>query len=90
MIDFGGHLIHLREKVKDYIDLSSSGNFYEAINQLYEILRWAETRNDAEAVLMTDIIHFSQEGSLGQEKDGDEHKEALFDRIFRATTGRLI
>lgn len=59
MIDFGGQLIHMREQVKDYVDLSATGSFYEAINQLYEVLRWAETREDAQAVLMTDIIYLS-------------------------------
>jgi hypothetical protein len=41
--------------VKYYIDISEKGSYSEAINQLYEILRWAETREDAKAVLITNI-----------------------------------
>jgi len=41
--------------VKYYIDISENGSYSEAINQLYEILRWAETREDAKAVLITNI-----------------------------------
>lgn len=32
IIDFAGQLLHLREQVKDYADLSASGSFSEAIN----------------------------------------------------------
>jgi len=87
IIDFGGQLKHLREQVKDYVDMSAEGSFTAAIGQLYDVLRWAETREDARAVLIADIIHFAEVGRLGGEMQGSEHKEALFDRIFRATTG---
>lgn len=90
IIDFAGQLLHLREHVKDYADLSASGSFFEAISNLYDILRWAETHKDAQAVLIVDLLHFQQTGAIGQDQEGNEHKEALFDRIYRATTGRLI
>ena len=55
LIDFGGYQIDLKDQVKYYIDISENGSYSEAINQLYEILRWAETREDAKAVLITNI-----------------------------------
>lgn len=44
------------QKVKHYIDMSPSGSYLEAINNLYDVLRWAETREDSDAVLITNIL----------------------------------
>ena len=55
LIDFGGYQFDLKDQVKYQIDISENGSYSEAINQLYEILRWAETREDAKAVLITNI-----------------------------------
>ena len=90
IIDFAGQLLQLREHVKDYADLSASGSYVEAIGNLYDILRWAETHTDAQAVLIVDLLHFQETGAVALDQEGNEHKEALFDRIYRATSGRLI
>lgn len=39
-----------------YIDMSPRGNYIEAINNIYDVLRWAETKNDAKTVLITHIF----------------------------------
>lgn len=39
-----------------YIDLSAGASTVEAISNIYDALRWAETREDAKAVLITDLI----------------------------------
>ena len=89
LIDFGQSLICERSKVQHYIDLSEDGSYLEAINKVYEILRWAETKQDAKIVLIANILQMSLD-----EKDdkghGEEHKEALYDRIYRATSGKSI
>ena len=76
----------------EYTDLSAKGSFTEAISNLYEALRWAETHPKAEAVLICDLLHFEQcdQPTNDQSKLGNEHKDALFDRMYRATSGRLI
>jgi len=86
LIDFGGLLSRLNDNVKYYVDLSKKGSYLEAINQLYEVLRWAETREDAKTVLITNLH------SVGTSEDaeGTEHRDALFDRIYRATSGQSV
>ena len=56
IIDFGGIHASLRNEAMHYIDLSSAGSTTEAISNIYDALRWAETRDDAKAVLITDLI----------------------------------
>ena len=50
----------------------------EAISRVYDVLRWAETKQDAKCVLITNLLEQTKEV---------EHGEALFDRLFRATSG---
>jgi len=74
IIDFQGRLsdyecIHRK-------DLSPEGKVTEAINNLYETLRWSEDKG-AKCVLLPDLS-----------KETDEFTPALFDRVFRATSGR--
>ena len=87
LLDFGSLFIHLKDKVKYYLDMSSSGDYLEAINVLYDVLRWAETKKDASFVL---ISNFTELESKLTNIRGLEHRDALFDRVFRATSGREI
>ena len=86
MLDFGKINADLKTQAKHYMDLSEQGDFLQAIHNVYDSLRWAETNTDAEFVLITDIVHyrdrFSESGNAGI-----EHIDALFDRLFRATSG---
>jgi len=43
MLDFGKIFLSMRDKVKYYCDLSPEGDYIEAINVIYDKLRWAET-----------------------------------------------
>ena len=81
LIDFGGNLLRHRDSCKHYIDLSADGNVVEAIGNLYQHLRWAETHDDADIVLIADLLHFHT-------ARGDEYLDALFDKLYRATSGR--
>jgi hypothetical protein len=36
--------------------MSPRGNYLEAINNIYDVLRWAETKDDAKAVLITHML----------------------------------
>eukprot|EP00347_Sterkiella_histriomuscorum_P006006 403354433 len=88
LLDFGGLFLSLKERVKYYYDLSAQGDYNEAINVIYDQLRWAETKQDSKCVLITNFIELL--GESEKDKSGHEHKEALFDRIFRATSGKKI
>ena len=87
ILDFGQILSRFRPQAKYYYDMSEEGDFLQAIHRVYDALRWAETNTDAEYVLITDLIHFK--GSFSAENNqGLEHLDALFDRLFRATSGQ--
>ena len=78
----------MQSRAKYYLDLSATGDFLEATHAVYDALRWAETNTDAECVLITDIVHFKDRFS-SENNTGFEHLDALFDRLFRATSGQL-
>ena len=88
LIDFGSIFADKRDKVKHYVDLSPEGDLLEAINRVYDELRWAETNKDAEFILMTDILYMRDQGKLDKSCKGIEHIDALFDRLFRAASGK--
>ena len=55
MLDFGEHFVSMKDKVKYYHNLSAKGDYLEAINAIYDELRWAETKQDAVFVLITNF-----------------------------------
>ena len=80
--------------------MSPRGNYNEAINNIYDVLRcrhtpacknnsprWAETKEDAKTVLITHMLQLDT--NFEENLEGAEHRDALFDRIYRATSGRL-
>lgn len=87
MLDFGRVHGHLEGQAKHYLDLSPEADFLHAIHKVYDALRWAETNTDADYVLITDIVHFKERFS--QTSQGVEHLDALYDRLFRATSGKV-
>ena len=56
LIDFGDLLSDHKEQAHQYLNLSPKGDFLEAINQLYDVLRQAETNEKAEFVLIANIL----------------------------------
>jgi hypothetical protein len=80
LLDFGSKFARFRDTVKHYADLSESGNCEEAISRVYDMLRWAETKEDCSHVLITDLSKMGE----GQ----SEHLPALFDRLYRAASGK--
>lgn len=82
MLDFGSEFSSLKEQVKHYRNLSESADCIEAIHLVYDLLRWAETKQDCTHVLLP-----TQEAIRVNSK-GHEHQEALFDRLYRAASGK--
>jgi hypothetical protein len=66
--------------VRHYRDLSEKGDCIEAIHLVYDFLRWAETKTDCSHVLLPDL--------KALDKSDNEHLEALFDRLYRAASGK--
>lgn len=77
MIDFNKVHIELAAKVKFYIDLSPTGDYIEANQNVYDYLRQSETQEEGQFVLITNI----------ENAQDHEMKASLFDRLFRAVTG---
>lgn len=77
VIDFGGQLVSLRAVALQYRDLSPSANVAEASRALFESLRWSEGVAGAKQVLLADPSY-----------SDDENAMALWDRMFRAASGR--
>ncbi len=77
LVDLGGHAAPLAADVRVYVDLSRAGDAHEAAARLFAVLRELEARPDVEAILLPDL-HGSP----------DEAARALFDRLFRAASGR--
>ena len=77
LVDFGGRAARLADGVRAYVDLSSAGDAREAAARLFATLRELESRDDVEAILLPDL-HDAP----------DERVRALFDRLFRAASGR--
>lgn len=86
IIDFGGHFKSLEHKAKAYRDLSLTQNFEEAAHNLYETLRWTETVEGAQKVLIFDFENIK--GINDHNQDGI--KSAIIDRVFRATSGQRL
>ena len=60
VLDFGKVNASLKSRALHYLDLSESGDLLEAIHNVFDALRWAETNTDAEYVLITDLVHYRE------------------------------
>lgn len=81
LIDFNGKFCDLKQQVRYYEDLSVDGDFLVAINRIYDVLRWAETKQDCTHVLIIDLVRLFPNSE-------SEHLPALYDRLFRAASGK--
>ena len=69
--------------------MSPRGNTVDAINNIYDVLRWAETRKDVKVVLIANIqVLIEQIKDMNDADEKDEHFDALYDKIYRATSGK--
>lgn len=80
LVDYGGQLIHWRDEVLSYVDLSAKRDSQEAAQKVFEILRWAENVAGAKVILLPDIDE-SSENAL---------EVAVKDRLTRAASGVTI
>ena len=56
LIDFAGKFVNSSNSCLDYCDLSPRGCFNQAANQLFGLLRWAESI-PGKYLLLTDVPH---------------------------------
>lgn len=86
LLDFAGTFASKEPDVKYYKDLSVKGDVEEAIHNVFDVLRWAETLPDVGACLITQLIEC--EVPEGINVLSADHLDGLFDRLFRATSGK--
>ncbi|WGL61386.1 L-threonylcarbamoyladenylate synthase [Pigmentibacter sp. JX0631] len=79
LIDFNGKNLKYSEQVLQYYDLSMNGNNLEASKNLFSYLRKSEIIHNAEYILLPDFSEAS-----------DEELIAIYDRIFRAASGKYV
>ncbi len=77
-IDFAKQNEHLKNDALKYFDLSEIGSPKEAAFNLFKVLREAENILNAERIIISSLP-----------LETPEH-EALFDRIYRAASGKII
>tara|TARA_Y100000991_G_scaffold132193_1_gene99616 strand:+ start:1558 stop:2652 length:1095 start_codon:yes stop_codon:yes gene_type:complete len=79
LIDFNHNLISFKNDCLYYKDLSREGDTFQALENLYDILRYCEKIDGGKYILIYDL--------------GDIKKEnicCLYDKIYRASSGRKI
>jgi hypothetical protein len=82
MLDFSQANSGLKDQVKYYRNLSDRGDCVEAVHVVYDFLRWAETKTDCTHVLLP------SHNNIKTYESNCEHMEALFDRLYRAASGK--
>lgn len=78
LIDFGRKHEELKSHVLRYFDLSSEGDVQEARSTVFDKLRASEKVPKAKAVILPNLQHLEL-----------EHADSLFDRLYRAASGRF-
>lgn len=79
VIDFGQHLLNFRNDCLYYTDLSIKGDISEALQNLYDKLRYCEKILNGEYILIYDIGEIKK-----------ENIECLYDKIYRASSGKIL
>lgn len=79
IIDFEGQYFEFKHELLSYFDLSRNGNIFEAGRNLFSYLREAENIKGAQYILMSDLYPHD-----------NEMKKALFDRVYRAASGKIV
>lgn len=79
LIDYGHHLVKFQNDCLYYTDLSIKKDISEALQNLYEKLRYCEKIHNGKYILIYDV------GKIKQ-----ENIECLYDKIYRASSGKII
>ncbi|KAJ6240551.1 hypothetical protein M0813_24078 [Anaeramoeba flamelloides] len=85
-VDYGGYRIDLKEKVLAYTDLSEEMDIKIATSSIYSTLRWTETIENGQFVLLPDISQIT----LKSKKKIPRMLPGLTDRMFRSASGRKV
>ena len=79
LIDFNQNLIGFKKDCLYYTDLSREGDTIRALEVLYDIFRYCESIDGGKYILIYDLGHINK-----------EHICCLYDKIYRASSGRKI
>jgi L-threonylcarbamoyladenylate synthase len=85
VIDFAKKASWLKDHVLAYYCISDDGLILEAMNRLYDSLRWAENIDGVSRIIITNI----EEAFRGKE-ELTEFLETIYDKIYRSSCGKKI
>lgn len=86
LIDFGNVFAFLKHDVLDYCCLSEKSDLLEAMNKLYDSLRWGENITNVKNILITNLdIYFDE-----IHKAIPEFLETVYDKTYRSSSGKKL
>jgi L-threonylcarbamoyladenylate synthase len=85
LIDFAGKFASIHSSFGQVFDLSSKGDYVEAMHNLYEVLRISENVEKADFIVVGDLSLSLQEEV--ENFKNDEFSETVYDKIFRCASG---
>lgn len=85
LIDFANTFNFLKEDVLGYFCLSETGDLLEAMNKLYEALRWGENVHNVKYILITNI-----DVLVNETMKMPEFVETVYDKTYRSSSGKKI
>jgi len=88
LIDFGNTFSFLKDQVLNYCCLSEKADLLEAMNRLYDCLRWGENIENVKHILITNIDVFYEEN--GKVQMIPEFLETVYDKTYRSSAGRKL
>ena len=88
LIDFGGTFSFLKKDTLDYCCLSNKADLVEAMNRLYDSLRWAENVPDVKHILITNVDVYFERKDV--DKAIPEFLETVFDKTYRSSSGKKL
>jgi len=88
LIDFAGYAKNLQKEVLYYISLSEKGDLREAMNKLYDLLRWAENISGCKTILISNVEEYFKKEKKSKE-ELPEFLETIYDKMFRSSAGKI-
>lgn len=88
LIDFANVFVGLENEVLAYFCLSKEADLLEAMNKLYDSLRWAENLANVKHILITNIDVFFHEQQKNTKMS--EFLETVYDKTYRSSSGKKL
>lgn len=83
IVDFASQLSTLTSDALAYRDLSPKGNAKEAALNLFDTLRWCEQFKQGERIVLVEVSNLTSNEEVN-------FADAVYDRMYRAASGKII